>query len=77
MARLVTAKVALSIRIDVTLSNVSSKSSVYAASISIKNRAKLESRLRWIQQPGLHARVKAGAEKRTWKRTVGQCEGER
>ena len=63
MARLVTAKATLSIRIDVTLSNVGSKSSVGAASIGIENWAKLESRLRWIQQPGLQARVKAGAEK--------------
>ena len=73
---MVATEAALSIRVHILL-DVDSKSSVDAVSIGIENRAKLESHLRWIQRPGLQARAKAGAEKRTWRRTMGQCEDER
>ncbi|KAK4705073.1 nucleolar protein 58, partial [Phenoliferia sp. Uapishka_3] len=72
MARMVATKAALSIRLD-ALADADSKSSLDAATIGIENRAKLETRLRLLEQGIGHTSLrsvarshdaKAGAQKK-------------
>lgn len=58
MARMVATKAALSIRLD-ALADADSKSSLDAATIGIENRAKLETRLRLLEQGIGHTSLRA------------------
>ncbi|GAA6058976.1 hypothetical protein JCM10212_001686 [Sporobolomyces blumeae] len=61
MARMVATKAALSIRLD-ALADADSKSSLDAATIGIENRAKLESRLRQLEQGIGHTSLRSLAK---------------
>jgi nucleolar protein 58 len=61
MARMVATKAALSIRLD-ALADADSKSSLDSATIGIENRAKLETRLRLLEQGMGHTSLRSIAK---------------